>query len=135
MPVTTTIDVEDVCTDQQLRDIASTAVLNRTLEAGQTGWATQRQNALLAVLTHLEARVPAVHDIDLAIPAELGRAVAYTALAEIALNATTGDGDAWSVRYRAWRDRARDETLGLRPTVEGGEAVAPAGISIPVSRR
>lgn len=129
-----TIPVDTVATDGDLyAEVAGASWLASAMPKGETSFVSARSRALEDVLDHLRNRTPPIRESDIAIPAELRRAVVYRALQIICRNAMTGEGDVWYVRARDFGREYEGAIARLRPTVGGGLVGTP--ISFTISRR
>lgn len=119
-----TIAIDDVCTEEQLREHLGGQTIDST-GLKPRGWDTcepARQSALDAVLLALRSRTPPIRDTDLADPTELRQCVLYGAKAQLYELAMTSAADGalflekWRIAHRQYNDALRS----LAPTLVDG---------------
>jgi hypothetical protein len=131
------MNVESVCTDDELDDYLQGQLKAqiKLLPVGQTDATKQRTQALDDVLTALSRRTPPIREADLAVPAELKRAVKYGAEMWLLYHGLTNASpeSALFFRYTQAKKRFDAEIEGLTPTLTGGFRGNSSGYA--VSRR
>lgn len=121
MPVT--IDIETVCTHQDLADETPGGVdeLRNIIPLNANGSSLlYRQKALRDTLEALARRTPPIRQGDLQDVTELRAAVAYGALEQLYLSAITGPDSVFALKHKHFAGKFKAETSGLTPTVGGG---------------
>lgn len=129
----TTIDIETVCTHQNLVDeVHSARALNLLLPSDAAGSSTAiRTLALNDTMRALKRRMPPILAADLEDVTELSQAVLYGTLMRLEFAALTGanETDVHWAKYKRYRDLYDAEIDGLTPTLSGGSTGAPMSIS------
>lgn len=124
MTIPFTIDVDDVCTHEQLVEELG---VGADVLAEDT--ATVRTLALRDVLKALGRRSPPIYASDISEPAELREAVIYGALERVFRDAMTAEGDVYAMKRKLYERRFFDEVSGLKLTTSGGP-IAVAGFTV-----
>jgi hypothetical protein len=133
------IDVEDVCTHEQLDEYVL-GLLTEKVHLLPPQWVGDssivRRQGLTDVLDALRNRVPPVHEADIADPSELRQCVVHYAAMRLYDGAMTSGAEAevFHAKMKAEEKRYGDRLAALRPTIAAGDAVAP-GLSFGVGRR
>ncbi len=130
------IDVDDVCTHEQLGDEAGgLEELENVLPVSYAGSsAAPREAALRVVLKACSRRTPPIYEADFLDVTELRDAVAYGALERIYREAMTGADSVYALKRAYFEKKLHAELLGLAPRVQssGGRATV---FSIAMERR
>lgn len=124
---TTTIDVEDVCTNAHLvSEIGDATLLDRLLPVESKDSAPFRQRALEETMKSLRRRVPPITEAMLSNVVELRDAVRFGALARLYERAMTQGGrdNVHATKARWYQERFQDELRALQPTI-GDEVRSP----------
>lgn len=132
----TTLDIEDICTHDDLAAQVGSVEQLQNLIADSWGGTSDfiRSEALDDVLRSLARRVPPVFDTDLSdAPGDLKKPVLYTALASLYRKNVNIKGDHSSVQSMHYEQKARDCVMGLSPLTPSG--TAPSGIGVVMHRR
>lgn len=132
MTTTTTIDVDDVATDDDLVDeLGEKAILTSLLPDGGDSEPFRRK-ALEDTMKRLSRRTPPISDADLNDVTELRDCVVYGALRRIYERAMTqGSADSLWTKKREWYAQMyADEVAGLMPTLAGEVRGPSLGIAI-----
>jgi hypothetical protein len=134
------MDVESVCTDQDLEDkVLGRAHLQNLLPKdwldvglGRKVATIARTTALREVLEALARRRPPVREADLVYPSELKNAVCYAALRDIYYGAITHAESPYGKQAKHYASQFSQELSSLQPTVNAG--VSASSLSIRISR-
>lgn len=138
MSTTTTIDVDDVATDEDVRNhegLTEDRFLD-LLPEGVTDAETFRQSALERTMKILKRRVPPLSDASIGLPVELRDAVIFGTLERIYFSAmtTAEDGNVFRAKWEHYKGEFNEEVAAMKVTISG-EVAAPTGGSIVTSRR
>lgn len=136
MSVFTTIEVDDVCTDQHLlEEVGDQQVLDRLVPSETKDTRFFRQRALEQTMKALRRRVPPITDASLSDVRELRDCVRFGALARMYERAMTEgtDDSLWTRKARWYQDRFQQELQALQPSI--GDDVRGPPMSITVHRR
>lgn len=118
-----TIDVNEVCTDENLiEEVGGAEALSNLLSRSLGNDSTlARRAALNDVLRMLSRRAPPITDADIVDPTELRAAVAYGALTRLYRQAITTSDSVFALHAKTYQTQFDDEVNGLRPTVADDE--------------
>lgn len=128
------MDVETVCTEAEFASYLAGQLTTQAnlLPPSWSDATPARTQALDDILRALERRTPPIRETDLAVPAELKRAVQYGAEMWLYWHSlsTVGDGSVFAFKYGEARKRFSAEIDGLMPTLSGGLRGSTASFSI-----
>jgi hypothetical protein len=125
----TVLDVDDICTHDELVNVALSAqALLQLLPQSANGDSTNvRRQAYERAVASLRRRMPPIRESDLSDPTELREAVAYASMMILHFAAITSatEGDVNWTKWKHYKKTFEDEILGFVPTMTGGSDGSP----------